>query len=83
MATIRVQFNVTNYGTVNVADGAQYRQDGNAGATIFTNEATRIPSRFIYGGLARGELALRLTLRQTRPLELPSVLHSVLETRWV
>jgi hypothetical protein len=48
-ATIRVQFDVTNYGTLTIAKGAQYRQDGNAGATVFTNEATRIPSRFIYG----------------------------------
>ena len=54
-ATIRVQLNVTNYGTVNIAKDAQYRQDGNAGATTFTNEATRIPSRFTQGGLACGD----------------------------
>jgi hypothetical protein len=44
--TLNVQFNVTNYGTVNIAKGAQYRQDGQAGATVFTNEATALPTRF-------------------------------------
>lgn len=45
-ATVRVQLNVTNYGALNIAKGAQYRQDANAGATTFTNEATNKPSRF-------------------------------------
>ena len=44
--TVRVQFNVTNYGTVTISKNAQYRQDGNAGATTFTNEATDKPGRF-------------------------------------
>jgi hypothetical protein len=47
--TLRVQFNVTNNGTVNVSKGAQYRQDGQevtAKKTTFTNEATDKPSRF-------------------------------------
>ena len=44
--TVRVQFSVTNYGTITISKGAQYRQDGNAGPTTFTNEATNIPSRF-------------------------------------
>jgi hypothetical protein len=43
---LNVQFNVTNYGTVNIAKGAQYRQDGQIGNTIFTNEATALPTRF-------------------------------------
>ncbi len=54
--TVRVQFNVTNYGTVTISKGAQYRQDGNAGATVFTNEATGIPSRFTFSGaIPRGD----------------------------
>jgi hypothetical protein len=47
--TLRVQFNVTNNGTVNISKGAQYRQDGQeatAKKTTFTNEATDKPSRF-------------------------------------
>ena len=47
--TLRVQFNVTNNGQVNIAKNAQYRQDGQdafAKKTIFTNEATDKPSRF-------------------------------------
>lgn len=44
-ATLNVQFNVTNYGTVKIATGAQYRQDGQAGATTFINEATTLPNR--------------------------------------
>ena len=44
--TLRVQFNVTNNGTVTISKGAQYRQDGNAGATTFTNQADDIPTRF-------------------------------------
>ena len=42
-ATIRVQFDVTNNGTVNIAKGAQYRQDGTG--NVFTNEATTLPKR--------------------------------------
>jgi hypothetical protein len=45
--TLNVQFNVTNYGTVNIASGAQYRQDGTADNTTFTNEATTLPERFL------------------------------------
>ena len=45
--TLNVQFNVTNLGTVNIDAHAQYRQDGNAGATIFTNEAKTLPQRFL------------------------------------
>lgn len=47
--TLRVQFNVTNNGQVNIASGAQYRQDGQSVGTkktTFTNEATDKPSRF-------------------------------------
>ena len=44
-ATLNVQFDVTNYGTVNIAKGAQYRQDGQLGATTFINEATTLPNR--------------------------------------
>jgi len=46
--TLRVQFNVTNNGKVNIAKNAQYRQDGQnavAKKTIFTNEATTRPER--------------------------------------
>ena len=49
--TVRVQFSVTNYGTVTISKNAQYRQDGNAGPTVFTNEATGIPARFTFSGL--------------------------------
>lgn len=44
--TVRVQFSVTNYGTITISKGAQYRQDGNAGTTTLTNEATNKPLRF-------------------------------------
>ena len=44
-ATLNVQFDVTNYGTVNIAQRAQYRQDGQLGATTFINEATTLPNR--------------------------------------
>lgn len=47
-ATIRVQLSVTNNGTVNIEAGSQYRQDGNAGATTFTNQASAVPTRFTY-----------------------------------
>ena len=39
-----VQFDVTNYGTVNIAKGAEYLQS--ATGNIFTNEATTLPERF-------------------------------------
>ena len=45
-AILNVQFDVTNEGTVNIAKGAQYRQDGRAFDTRFTNEAYDLPSRF-------------------------------------
>lgn len=45
-AILNVQFDVTNEGTVNIAKGAQYRQDGQAFNTIFVNEAYDLPSRF-------------------------------------
>lgn len=45
-ATINVQFDVTNNGTVNIAKDAQYRQDGRAFSTTFVNDATAKPSRF-------------------------------------
>lgn len=45
-ATLNVQFDVTNYGNVNIATKAQYRQDGQAGATTFINEATALPTDF-------------------------------------
>lgn len=41
---INVQLDVTNYGTVNIPAGAEYRQDGTG--NVFTNEATDLPSRF-------------------------------------
>lgn len=44
--TLNVQFNVTNYGTINIASGAQYRQDGQVQNTVFYNDATAKPSRF-------------------------------------
>ena len=43
--TLNVQFSVTNLGTVNIAKGAQYRQDGQG--HIFTNEAKTLPQRFL------------------------------------
>ena len=42
--TLYVQFDVTNNGIVNIAKGAQYRQDGKN--NDFTNEATTLPDRF-------------------------------------
>ena len=42
-ATINVQFDVINNDTVNIAKGAQYRQDGSGNG--FTNEATTLPKR--------------------------------------
>jgi hypothetical protein len=47
---LRIQFDVTNNGVVNIKKGAQYRQDGTDGApfakTTFTNERYDVPSRF-------------------------------------
>ena len=45
---LTVQFDVTNYGTVNIKKGAEYHQDiiGTA-ATTFTNEALTKPQRFL------------------------------------
>ena len=48
-ATLNVQFNVTNNGTVNIEKGAQYRQDGQVQNTLFTNEAATLPQRFLTG----------------------------------
>jgi len=45
-AILNVQFNVTNNGIVNIANKAQYRQDGQAFNTIFVNEADGLPERF-------------------------------------
>jgi len=42
--TLNVQFDVTNNGELNIAKGAQYRQDGLG--NDFTNEATTLPERF-------------------------------------
>lgn len=53
--TLRVQFDVTNYGTVKIEQNAQYRVDGagpvNAPLTTvtFVNQATAIPGRFVGG----------------------------------
>jgi hypothetical protein len=48
--TLNVQFNVTNNGTVTIAQNAQYRQDGRKDGvntlTTFTNQATNVPKRF-------------------------------------
>jgi len=43
---INVQFNVTNNGTVNIAQGAEYRQDMADAKTTFTNDAQTVPVRF-------------------------------------
>lgn len=43
--TLNVQFDVTNNGEVNIAKGAQYRQDG--AGNDFTNDATTLPERFV------------------------------------
>ena len=48
--TLNVQFDVTNNGEVNIASGAQYRQDG--AGNDFTNEATTLPERFLAAGTA-------------------------------
>jgi len=48
--TLNVQFNVTNYGTVTIFKNAQYRQDGSAGATTFTNDATTLPKDYTTTG---------------------------------
>ena len=42
--TLFVQFDVTNNGTVNISNGAEYRQDG--AGHIFVNDATAKPTRF-------------------------------------
>ena len=44
--TLNVEFDVTNNGTVNIAKGAQYRQDGQHQNTVFINDALALPSRF-------------------------------------
>jgi len=48
--TLRVQFDVTNYSTVTISKGAQYRQDATDGVSIasskFTNERNDVPTRF-------------------------------------
>ena len=41
--TLRVQSDVVNYGTVNIAAGAEYLQDGNE--YLFTNQAKTLPKR--------------------------------------
>jgi len=41
--TLRVQSDVVNYGTVNIAAGAEYLQDGNP--YLFTNQAKTLPKR--------------------------------------
>ena len=44
---LTVQFNVTNYGTVNISNGAEYHQDlANGAVSTFVNEATDLPTRF-------------------------------------
>ncbi|MBQ9665356.1 MAG: hypothetical protein IJV33_02650 [Bacteroidaceae bacterium] len=42
---VNVQFNVTNQGEVNIAKGAQYRQDGTG--HDFLNSAVTLPARFL------------------------------------
>lgn len=42
---VKVQFDVTNNGTVNISKTAEYRQDG--AGHIFTNDATTLEKRFI------------------------------------
>jgi hypothetical protein len=44
--TLNVEFDVTNNGTVNIAKGAQYRQDGQHQNTVFINDALALPTRF-------------------------------------
>jgi len=43
---LNVQFDVTNYGTVTIAAGAEYRQAKGSANTTFLNQATAVPSRF-------------------------------------
>lgn len=43
---LNVQFNVTNYGTLTINAGAEYRQAKGSANTTFINEATAVPSRF-------------------------------------
>ena len=48
---LTVQFDVTNFGTVNIKKGAEYHQDIiGANKTTFTNEATTLPKRFLAAG---------------------------------
>ena len=47
--SLNVQVNVTNNGTITIAKGARYIQDGRAQNTVFTNDATNKPSRFTGG----------------------------------
>ena len=50
---LTVQFDVTNNGTVNISNGAEYHQDIiGANATTFINEATTLPERFLASGTA-------------------------------
>lgn len=42
---INVQFDVTNVGTVNISNGAEYHQDGTG--NDFTNDAETLPERFV------------------------------------
>ena len=45
---LNVQFDVTNYGTVNITNGAEYIQDkAGSTATTFTNEAQTLPGHFL------------------------------------
>jgi len=47
---LTVQFDVTNYGTVNIANSAEYHQDvygTTPTKTTFTNEANSLPGRFL------------------------------------
>ena len=46
---LTVQFNVTNFGEVNIAKGAEYHQDiVGDDETTFINQATAVPSRFTF-----------------------------------
>lgn len=45
---LNVQFDVTNLGTVNISNGAEYHQDG--AGNDFTNDATTLPQRFLAKG---------------------------------
>lgn len=47
---LNVQFDVTNVGTVEIASGAEYHQDGAAGVTTFTNDAYTLEQRFLAAG---------------------------------